>query len=213
MRKTLAFLALASALPLAAQSFEAGVLYTWSPGKAQTVTNGGISSEIKADTWKAAGLRFGYNFVHIGPMEIQGNATIQFNNKQNVLVNGQSASAPGSITEEYKYWAVGAAVNWDFLVRLGVGLEYRSEQLHFNQSYGGVNNFDGSTTYGRPWIRGTAGFTIPTPVVKPFIGIEAAFPITSSSVTYQDLVNSDINTLNKSLAPKAQYGIYAGVRF
>ena len=33
MRKTLALLALASALPLAAQSFEAGVLYTWSPSK------------------------------------------------------------------------------------------------------------------------------------------------------------------------------------
>lgn len=146
-------------------------------------------------------------------MEIQGNATMQFNNKQDVLVNGQAATSPGSITEEYKYWAVGAAVNWNFLVRLGVGLEYRSEKLHFNQSYAGTTQFDGSTTYGRPWIRGTAGFTFPTPIVKPFIGIEAAFPLTSSKVTGQDLANSDIDALNKGIAPKAQYGIYAGVRF
>ena len=213
MKKTLALLALASALPLAAQSFEAGALYTWNPGKANTVTIGSSSNEIKADTWKAAGVRFGYNFVSVGPMEFQGNATVQFNNKQDVLVNGQSASSPQSITEEYKYWAVGAAVNWNFLVRLGVGLEYRSEQLHFNQSSGSVTQFDKSTTYGRPWIRGTAGFTIPAPIVKPFIGAEVAFPLTSSSLSYQDLANSDITALNKSLAPKAQYGIYAGIRF
>jgi hypothetical protein len=212
MRKTLALLALASALPLAAQSFEVGALYTWNPSKAQTVSLGGPSTEIKADTWKAPGIRLGYNFVSVGPMEFQGNATIQFNNKQDVLVNGQSSPA-GSITEEYKYWAVGAAVNWNFLVRLGVGLEYRSEKLHFNQSFAGVTQFDGSTTYGRPWIRGTAGWTIPTPIVKPFIGIEAAFPLTSSSLTANDLINSDLDHLNKSIAPKAQYGIYAGVRF
>jgi hypothetical protein len=200
-------------MPLAAQSFEVGALYTWNPGKSNTVTLGGSSSDIKADTWKAAGLRFGYNFVSVGPMEFQGNATVQFNNKQDVTINGQSASAPQSITDEYKYWAVGAAVNWNFLVRLGVGLEYRSERLHFNQSSGSVTQFDGSTTYGRPWIRGTAGFTIPAPVVKPFIGVEAAFPLTSSSLSAQDLMNSDINAVNKSLAPKAQYGIYAGIRF
>ncbi|HEU4952630.1 MAG TPA: hypothetical protein VFT46_11820 [Holophagaceae bacterium] len=213
MKKTLALLALAGALPLAAQSFEVGALYTWNPGHANTVSVGGPSSEIKADTWKAAGLRVGYNFVSVGPMEFQGNATMQFNNKQDITVNGQSAPAPGSFTEEYKYWAVGAAVNWNFLVRLGVGLEYRSERLHFNQSYAGVTQYDGATTYGRAWVRGTAGFTIPAPFVKPFIGAEVAFPLSTKSLTADDLLTNNIDNLNKSLAPKAQYGIYAGIRF
>lgn len=213
MKKTLALLSLASALPLAAQSFEVGALYTWNPSHANTVSVGGPASEIKADTWKAAGLRFGYNFVSVGPMEFQGNATVQFNNKQDLLVNGQSSPAPSSITEEYKYWAVGAAVNWNFLVRLGVGVEYRSERLHFNQSYAGVTQYDGSTTYGRPWIRGTAGFTIPAPFVKPFIGAEVAFPLATKSLTAEDLMTNNIDNLNKSLAPKAQYGLYVGIRF
>ena len=213
MKKSLVLLALASALPLAAQSFEAGVLYTWNPSKAQTLNTGSGSAEIKADTWKAAGLRFGYNFVSVGPMEVQGNATVQFNNSQNVLVNGNAAAPPMSIKEDYKYWAVGAAVNWNFLVRVGVGLEYRSEKLNFDQSNAGTTQFSGSTTYGRPWIRGTAGFTIPAPILKPFVGVEAAFPLTSTSLTYQDLANNDIDKLNKSIAPKAQYGIYAGIRF
>ena len=209
MKKTLALLALASSLPLAAQSFEVGALYTWNPSKAQTVTVGSLSQEIKADTWKAGGLRFGYNFVSIGPMEVQGNATYQFKNSQDILTNG-NAAGPG-IKEDYNYWAVGAAVNWDFLVRVGVGLEYRSEKLDFHQPGTSFDNH--STTYGRPWIRGTAGFTIPVPLVKPFIGVEAAFPLTSTSLTYQDLASGNVDTLNKSIAPKAQYGIYAGIRF
>jgi len=207
MKKSLALLALAGALPLAAQSFEAGVLYTWNPSKTQTISAGSTSADLKADTWKAAGVRFGYNFVSIGPMEVQGNATYQFKNTQNLLVNGNNANA----TEEYNYWAVGAAVNWDFLVRVGVGLEYRSEKLNFTDNP--APQFNKSTTYGRPWIRGTAGFTIPVPVVKPFVGIEAAFPLTTTSLTAQDLANNDVDKLNKSIAPKAQYGIYAGIRF
>ena len=213
MKKTFALLALASALPLAAQSFEAGVLYTWSPGKAQDFSGGGNAFEIKADTWKAAGLRFGYNFVSVGPMEFQGNATVQFNNKQNLNLSVNGTNANAGWTEEYKYWAVGAAVNWNFLVRLGVGLEYRSEKLNFTDGLAPMYN--GSATYNRPWIRGTVGFTIPAPVVKPFIGAEVAFPLTTTSVTYADIggLNPDIDKLNRSVAPKAQYGIYAGIRF
>ena len=211
MKKTLALLALASALPLAAQSFEVGALYTWSPGKSQTLSSGGSSIDLKADTWKAAGLRFGYNFVSVGPMEIQGNATMQFNNSQDIKVSSSGASATLG-TEDYKYWAVGAAINWNFLVRAGVGLEYRSESLGFTDP--SAPQYNKSTTYGRPWIRGTAGFTIPAPIVKPFIGVEAAFPLASKTLSLSDVGSTpNIDNLNKSLAPKAQYGIYVGIRF
>ncbi|HET8900591.1 MAG TPA: hypothetical protein VFM84_01530 [Holophagaceae bacterium] len=210
MKKTLALLALASALPLAAQSFEVGALYTWNPTKTQTLTSGSASADFKTDTFKAAGLRFGYNFVHIGPMEIQGNATVQFKNSQDITESAGGASAKLG-TEDYKYWAVGAAVNWDFLVRVGVGLEYRSEDL--SASFPGSPQYNKSTTYGRPWIRGTAGFTIPAPIVKPFIGAEVAFPLTTSSLSLSDLTGPNVDNINKSLAPKAQYGIYAGIRF
>ena len=212
MKKSLVLLALASALPLAAQSFEAGVLYTWNPGKQQTTNTGSGDINWKADTWKAAGVRFGYNFVSVGPMEFQGNATVQFNNSQDINISNASASAKLG-TEDYKYWAVGAAVNWNFVVRAGVGLEYRSENLAFNDP--SAPQYNKSTTYGRPWLRGTLGWTIPTPILKPFIGVEAALPLTSTTLNASDISgsNPDIDKLNKSLAPKAQYGIYAGIRF
>ena len=213
MKKTLALLAFASALPLAAQSFEAGVLYTWNTPKSETVTVGSSSAEFKPDTWKAAGLRFGYNFYRNGAMEIQGNATIQFNNSQDLNVSQLGTTAKlGS--EDYKYWAIGAAVNWNMAVRVGVGLEYRSEGLKFADAL--APQYNGSTTYGRPWLRGTLGWNIPTGgPVTPFIGVEAGLPLTSTSLSYTDIAgsNPDIDKLNKSLAPKGQYGIYAGVRF
>lgn len=216
MKKTLALLALASALPLAAQSFEVGALYTWNPGKTESTSLFGPTStvDMKVDTWKAAGLRFGYNFLSVGPLEVQGNATLQFNNSQDFnWTEGGISTKVGTV--DYKYWAVGAAVNWNFIVRLGVGLEYRSESLSSKYTNFIPPQYNTSTTYGRPWLRATAGYVIPTPVVKPFIGIEAAVPVTSTSFSTSDLSgpNPNFDKLNKSLAPKAQYGIYAGVRF
>jgi hypothetical protein len=215
MRKTLALLALASALPLAAQSFEVSALYTWSPGKSQTVNAGAGDVEIKTDTWKAAGLRFGYNFFRQDNLEVQGNATIQFDNTQDINVSGGGASAVLG-TQGYKYWAIGGAVNWNLpsRVRAGVGLEYRSEKLEFEDP--GAPQYNGSTTYGRPWLRGTLGWNIPTgSSVTPFVALEAGLPLTSTSLSYTDIAgsNPDIDKLNKSLAPKAQYGINIGVRF
>ena len=213
MKKILTLLALAGALPLAAQSFETSLLYTWSPGKSQTISNGGSSIDLKADTWKAAGLRFGYNFYHQDTMEVQANATIQFNNSQDINLSQGSASAKLG-TEDYKYWSIGAAVNWNLPVRVGVGLEYRSESLDFNDQ--NAPQYNKSTTYGRPWLRGSLGWNIPTgSSVTPFIAVEAGLPLTSTTLNYADIAgtNPDIDKLNKSLAPKGQYGINIGVRF
>ena len=41
-----------------------------------------------------------------------------------------------------------------------------------------------------------AGYAFPTPLVKPFIGLEVAVPLT-----------------DKDLGPKLQIGVYGGIRF
>ena len=82
---------------------------------------------------------------------------------------------------------------------MGAGLEYRAEKLDVEGE---------STTYNRPWIRANIGYAIPSPLVKPFFGLEVAFPLTSTSNKFDSIEN----TL-KSMAPKNQIGIYAGIRF
>jgi len=50
---------------------------------------------------------------------------------------------------------------------------------------------------------------VSSPLLKPFIGLEVAVPLSSKSF---DAAASDSENL-KSLAPKLQVGVYAGLRF
>ena len=149
-------------------------------------------------------------FFQNGIMDVQANAAYQFKNKQDLMVGGTPYA---NITEEYGYWGVGAAVSWNLPVRLGVGLEYRSEKITLGDP--SQPQFDNTgTTYGRPWLRGEATYAFNTGAAKPFIGIDAAFPLTSSStITAADFSTPNIDNINKGVAPKAEYGIYAGIRF
>ena len=217
MKKTLALLAIASALPLAAQSFEVSALYTWNKPKSGTFTGSGNSYDFTPDTWKAAGLRFGYTFAKVGITEFQANATYQFKNTQDytLIQNGMVATLPGGthLTEAYSYWAVGAAASWALPVRLTAGLEYRSEKLDFDGAGLAPNN---NTTYGRVWVRGGVGYDFKnSSPVTPFVAAEFAFPLTSSSPDYNQLAYPVNNweSLSKGVAPKSQYGVNFGVRF
>ncbi|MBS1783876.1 MAG: hypothetical protein JST24_00450 [Acidobacteria bacterium] len=218
MKKSLALLALASALPLAAQSFEVSALYTWNKPKAGTFSGGGSNYDFTPDTWKAAGLRFGYTFAKVGITEFQGTATYQFKNTQDYTWKFDGVTQPFppgiSVTESYQYWGIGAAASWEFPVRVTAGLDYRSEKLGFESDgvFGAPNT---STTYGRLWLRGNIGYDFKnSSPVTPFVAAEFAFPLTSSSPDYNQLAfDNNWESLNKGVAPKSSYGINVGVRF
>lgn len=186
-------LALPLSLPLAAQSFEVGL--NISRQQYPTITElGTFRVEPQDKTVIAA--RFGYALVDLGPALFQATAAYQPKVDTDVKVNG--ATSPTQFGQEY--WGLGAMFNFKALVAVGAGVEYRSEKL----SAPGV-----STTYGRPWARVNAGYAFPTPLVKPFIGLEVAAPLTKKD--YSDSLGSE-DTM-KALAPKLQIGIYGGIRF
>jgi hypothetical protein len=89
--------------------------------------------------------------------------------------------------------------NFKVVVAVGAGLEYRSEKL---EGYGK------DATYNRPWARLNIGYVIPSPVVKPFFGVEVAFPLTNTSNKFDSMED-----ILKSMAPKSQFGLYLGLRF
>lgn len=212
MKKYTLALAFGAFLPLCAGNFETGLLYTWNPGHKNDVSSGSTSFSYKADTWKAAGLRFGYDVTKLGPVSIQAHATYQMPTTQDVMVsNIGSDYSMGKA--KYSYMGLGASAYWDFLVRAGVGLEYRSEKTEFTHFTRAA--FNNSKTSGRTWVRGNVLYKLPIPSpVKPFVGVEMAFPLSNTSVTYTDIDSTpNLDRFCKSLAPKAQYGVYAGVRF
>lgn len=179
--------------PLAAQSFEVGL--NISRQQYPSITKGGIFKVEPQDKTVVAG-RFGYSIVDLGPALFQVTAVYQPKVDTDVKVNG--VTSPTQLGQEY--WGVGAMFNFKALVAVGAGVEYRSEKITGPSS---------STTYGRPWARINAGYAFPTPLVKPFVGVEVAVPLVKKD--YNDSLSS--SDMLKSLAPNLQIGIYGGIRF
>lgn len=193
--------------PLAAQSFEVGLFI----GQQQypsihTDLAPGTTLRMETDDKTVVAARFGYTVADLGPALFQLTAGYQPEAKATV-----KASLPGTPSvevgdfKEY-HWSAGAMFNFKAFVAIGAGLEFRSERL--SATFSGIGD---STTYNRVWARVNAGFAIPSPVVKPFVGIEAAFPLTTKgSGVGLDASNADAL---KAMAPKSQFGLYAGIRF
>lgn len=182
------------AAPLAAQDFEAGVFL--GQQSLDSVTISGSKTEPKAKF--VAGARVGYSLLDLGPALLQVTAGYQPKVKFETELNGVKDA-----TREYEHqhYSVGAMFNFKAFVAVGAGVEYRFEKLE--------TPANGDTTYSRPWARANIGVAFPTPLVKPFVGLEVAMPLVTKS---QDgsLKSEDIL---KAQAPKFQVGLYAGIRF
>lgn len=187
------------AAPLSAQSFELGLFagrqsyrsFTATPAPGTTFTG-----DLDAKT--VVGARFGYALVDLGPALFQLTAGYQpeASTAATVAVTGIGS---GQTDIKESHWSLGAMFHFKALVAIGAGVEYRSESL---------KGLETSTTYGRPWVRFNVGYAFPAPLLKPFIGLEADFPLTSQSNDY-----SSAAEVLKSVAPRNQVGLYGGIRF
>lgn len=177
------------ALPLAAQSFEVGLnvsrqTYTRSSAPGTPGHPDPYVFDYDAKTVVAA--RVGYALVDLGPALVQVTAAYQPKTDTDLKPNG--ATLPTTLSSEY--WAVGAMVNFKALVSVGAGLDYRFEKATL------TNVYTANYTFQRPWARVNAGYAFPTPVVKPFVTLEVAAPLTKDDHS-----------------PELQVGVYAGLRF
>jgi hypothetical protein len=57
------------------------------------------------------------------------------------------------------------------------------------------------------------GYAFAMPVVKPFIGVEVAVPLTDYSYETPQSMAAANDGYNKAYAPKLQIGVYGGIRF
>ena len=205
MKKTVPILTFLLAAPLAAQTFEAGLFVGQQQHPSpQAEVAPGTTLKLEAGSKTVLAARFGYAVADLGPAYLQLTAGFQPEAKTTVKasLSGLPAVDIGDFRE--RHWSAGAMVTFKAVVAVGAGLEFRSERLS-----GSVAGTGDSTTYHRVWARMNAGFVVPTPLVKPFFGVEAAFPLSTKDLA-PDASASDAL---KSLAPKSQFGIYAGIRF
>ena len=203
MKKLALALALAS-LPACAQDYEVGVFLGQNTYKSQTI----LGNEFKPETKTVAAARVGFSIVDLGPALFEFTLGYQPKAKTPFDVNG---GANSSAQYGDQYWSAGLMFNFKAFVAVGAGIEYRGEKLTME----GPATSNPSTTYGRPWARVNVGFSFPMPIVKPFVGVEAAMPLASTSVpaNYGFTPASDTNSSLKSNAPSFQVGVYGGIRF
>lgn len=198
MKKATLALVFLMGAPLLAQKWEVGLFVGQQSYK--SVSESGMTFEPEKKT--VASVRFGYSVVDVGPALFQLTAGYQPQANTSGQVNGTSIP---DFSYDQKHWSVGAMFNFKAVVAVGAGIEYRSETLGVSGS--GSTNI--STTYGRPWARVNAGYAIPSPLVKPFFGLEVALPLVSKSYD----PSGSAEDMLKSTAPKMQIGLYAGIRF
>ena len=197
MRRRTVLIPVLAALPLLAGG-ELGILADKQVGKAQALIVGGTRTDYDAVSPTGFGLRGGFDVLDLKVAALQLNAT--WHNK----TTGDLATGGAKVGElDNQYWAAGAMVNWKFLVNVGAGVEYRSEKLTWRPASGPSTD----TTLGRPWARVNVGFSIPTPVVSPFLTLEVAAPLSKKDN------GGTPGDVSEALAPQVQVGIYGGIRF
>jgi hypothetical protein len=177
------------AAPLAAQTFELGLNVSQQTYTRQSVPVGPGHPDpvvFDYDSNTVVAIRAGYALVDVGPALFQLTAAYQPKVETDLKPNG--ITVPTKLGTEY--WAVGAMFQFKAVVAVGAGLDCRFEKA--TQS----NVYSSSQSYTRPWARVNAGYAIPSPLLKPFIGLEVAAPL-----------------ISKDNRPKLQVGLYGGIRF
>jgi hypothetical protein len=218
MNKVALLLSLLVAVPAAAQSFSAAVSYgqLQSQAQAYAATPNGVGAqtfqEFGAETLGAFGAQLSWAAVSFGPLAIELTAAYQVPATKNltsttwVALNGVPATFGATATSAQlreSYAAVGARLAGHLLIDWGVGVEARSESLRLVSDPGTL-----STTLTRPWVEGAVGFTIPSPVIKPFVAVTWALAL--SKVTNDGGYDTK---LVQSMAPKSELALQVGIRF
>jgi hypothetical protein len=203
MKKTIvAGLVLLGISSLPASAGEVGLMVDKQIGTVQAVQagnglSGGMAGSFEAVSPTGVGVRLGYTLLNLEVLELGVIGTYHPSVHSNLVLPGLPT---GTYTNQYA--AIGIQADWTFLLNLHAGMEYRAEKLTAS-----INNVTDSVDYYRPWMNAGIGLSLPLPVVKPFVRLEVAVPMTkqTGTTTSTDLI--------KALAPSLQVSLYGGIRF
>ncbi|MDR3672848.1 MAG: hypothetical protein P4L36_18530 [Holophaga sp.] len=191
-----------AALPVKATEF--GLLLDKEIGRAEALSAAGAAGSglpmggYDRSSPSGLGFRAAYTFLNLRAAELGAAVTYHPKIQDDLTVGGTNVGKFGS-----EYMAIGVQADWKFLLNLHAGLDMRSEKLTTSPSGGGSD----STTLIRPWVKAGVGYTLPTPVVSPFVRLELAVPLTNSDSS------SSAEDFRKAMAPSLQVALYGGIRF
>lgn len=182
------------------------------------------NSTIKSFDPIGFGVRGAFTILDLKAMEFGIAATYHPKTKANTTWKSGDQIFTDELKSASEYLSVGAQVNWKFLINVHLGLELRREKIssEFSLRASGtsipgplpvvtvMDTVPGTTILNRPWIKGGIGYSIPLPMGKPFVRLEAAYTLKTYSIP-ETFVNSD--DLRKAMAPNYQIALYGGFHF
>ena len=206
MKKTvLTGLVLVGLASIPVRAAEVGLLLDKQVGASQAVLWGnsapgtaGTPGSFNAVSPTGVGFRVGFSLLNLEVLDLGIVGTYHPSVQGNLVFQGNTL---GTYSNQYE--ALGIQADWTLLLNLHVGMEYRSEKLTATLANGAAD----SETYLRPWMNAGIGLSLPLPVVKPFVRLEVAVPVTKKS---NPVAESDFI---KAMAPSLQVSLYGGIRF
>ena len=203
--KMLARVALASAAlaVIPVNAAEVGLLLDKQFGKAQAVT-AGVAGKYESVSPTGFGIRAGISILDLKVAELGLTATYHPKAEGDLEYNSGKIGKFGT-----EYIAIGAQVDWKFLVNLHAGVDLRREK--YTSDLSGLKE---SNSVTRPWVKAGIGFSVPTPVVSPFFRLEVAVAASKDDKAVDSYSGGTVTeNTRKALAPEYQVGIYGGIRF
>jgi hypothetical protein len=198
---TVGLMLVLAAFPATASSTEIGILLDKQASKTQAVlvSQTAVNGSYDSGSPTGMGFRIGTTFLDVGILTVGVNATYHPKSEEDLKYNGTRIGKYGA-----QYVAVGAGLDWKLFLNLHAGVEFRRETYSADfPAWGSL----GSTSLTRPWVKLGVGFSLPIPVLSPFVRLEVAFPSTKTDKT------STPDDLRQALAPQAQVAVYGGIRF
>lgn len=194
-----AALALAACLAAPAAAGELGLFADKLMGQSKVDA---LGNRYDAVSPSGFGIRGAYTLVNLKVAELGITAAYRPESEADLVIKGPAGTQRGRMG--VSYGAIGAQVDWKFLVSLHAGLEMRHERL----AWSGLPSGNGSSTLDRPWARVGVGFSLPLPVLSPVVRLEFSAPLRKED---SNLLSS--GDLREALAPRAQAALYVGLRF
>lgn len=211
MRTFLSLLAV-GLLALPASASEVGLLLDQQTGQSVDAPN--LRTQINAVNPKGFGLRGALTLTNLEVAVLSIAATYHPKAQSDLQITYEpwplDPSKAGS-----EYLALGAQLDWQFLVNIHCGLDLRRETIS-NEVVTVLNQRDfiiqsaGETTFTRPWVSAGLGYTFAMPVVSPFIRLEAAWTLKNYSADGKGVNMDDVR---RAMAPTSQIALYGGIRF
>jgi hypothetical protein len=202
--KALVLLALAGALPAAAQD-------TWQLGlglnllQAVEIGNLAGSNRIRRENQAGAAVSVGRLLWDFGPSDLFLTGEYQAWTRYEVIATGSL----GDFAFRETFLAPGLQWTWHGAADAGLGLQGRFQRLR-----GSVQGLGASTTCTRAWVNGYLGCTFPgRGAVSTFVGLRGAVALGRTRPPGSLAGEEDLRTLLRSLAGDAEAALQAGIRF